>query len=103
MAELSPEFRDALAPLLAALGAATGRAPLRPFLGGEHAVKLEGDALRVPVRFELHWRRFRTLPTDLLREAAFQARRAQRVPGEDEADWTVFAEAFVRDEVLSHD
>ena len=74
--------------------------PLEARLSREaYAVRVAPPEVFVPVRFEVHWRRFGTVPTDLMRDAALAARRMAR-PTEDEADRVLFAELFVRDHVL---
>lgn len=83
---LSRELR--LPPLKAVVDASAHRARLR-----EHT-------LQVPVKYEVHWRRFRTLPLELIREAAYLAKQQQSLPVPDEADCRAFAEVFVRDHVL---
>lgn len=102
MDELSDAFRRRLEPLFAALASELGRRPFRIRLDATaHAVRLAGDEVQVPVRFEVHWRRFGTVPTDLVRDAAYAACRGQ--PKADEADCQAFAEVFLRDHVLRAD
>lgn len=65
-------------------------------------VRVAGARVSIPVRYEIHWRRFQTIATELLRDAAFEASRVNQ-PELDEADRVVFAEVFVRDRLLSGD
>ena len=97
MPGLSPEFVQRLDPILADLGRRLGIPALHAeFDPTTDRVRVQGETVRVPAKHEIHWRRFQTLPTDLVREAAYAlARRSQ-----DEADAHAFAEAFLRDAVL---
>lgn len=99
---LSPDFETAIGQLLSILAQALQRAtPWVPVLDPAAArVRLVQDALRIPVRYELHWRRFGVVPTELAHEAAYAAHALVNPEG-DEADRLTFAEVFVRDHVLA--
>lgn len=100
MPELSPDFHRELQRLLDELRRVVDAPVLEPRLDdGTHRLRIQAGTVRVPVRYEVHWRRFRTLPTELVRDLAFAVVRWVR-PEEDEADAQVFAEAFLRDAVL---
>lgn len=103
MAELSLDFRRELERLLAILSEELGQPPYTVRLGpASLRVQLHGTTLLVPLAFEQHWRRFRTTPTDLIREAARLARE-QADPDLDPADLEVFAEVFLRRHLLDAD
>lgn len=100
MSGLSPAFRDELVPLFDALAAAVGLPALEPRMSRDsYSVKVAAGQVLVPVRFEVHWRRFEKVPTDLVRDAAYAARRSTMDPF-DEADCQTFAQVFLRDHVL---
>lgn len=102
MTPLSPDFQARLDEVFQSLGSALARPAFRARLEERtHEARLEGDTVAVPVRFEVHWRRFGTVPTDLVRSAAYAAARA--TGRMDDADAQVFAEAFLRDHVLNAD
>lgn len=102
MSGLSPEFRAELEPLLARLADATGRPGFEPEADpASHKVRLQDNRILVPIRYEVHWRRFRTMPTELVRDVAYAAWR-QKGEG-DEADWQALAESFVRDHLMWSD
>lgn len=100
MPDLSPEFRQRLDPLLGALAQSLGHNPYELRLDpAGHRVRLDGEILWIPVRYEVHWRRFHAVPTELVREAAYWAKRLGHGAA-DEADCEAFAEAFLRDNLL---
>lgn len=83
-----------------ALAAALGRSRFELELDPRaHAVRLREPHVLVPVRYEVHWRRFHTLPTDLVRDAAYLAKRASP-DRPDEADCQAFSQWFLREHVL---
>jgi hypothetical protein len=95
----TPEFEQALARIFALLGQELWHRDLVPVLDASAAApRVQEGRVHVPVRFEVHWRRFQTLPTDLVRDAAYAAARQS---GRDEADAMVFAEVFLREHVLN--
>lgn len=99
MNDLSPEFRSTLRDLFVPLARALQHAEYDVRLDpAGHRGRLDEDLILVPVRYEVHWRRFRTIPTELVRDVVFEAHR--RSGRGDEADWMVAAEAYVRDHVL---
>lgn len=101
MSEPDSGFVAALQPLAEALGRELGLGVLRVEVDAASArVRLDRGVLRVPARFEHHWRSFGALPTDLVRDLASVAHDAAPGSG-DEADRVVFVEAFVRDHVLN--
>ncbi len=101
MTDLSPEFHRELEALVAELVRRLGMPPPRLQADAEaHGLRFRADEIRVPVRYEIHWRRFRSLPTELARDLAHAAGRAQ---GYDEVDAQAFAETFVRDVVLNRE
>jgi hypothetical protein len=66
------------------------------------SVDLRGDVLLVPGSMVQHWERFGVMPTTLLRDAAYAARRLRaQLDGESgagmEADAHAYAERFLRD------
>lgn len=103
LSDFSPEFRAELEAIFADLATELETEPYEVVLDPDvQAVIFDGRRILVPRRFEAHWRRFRTVPTDLVRDAAYLA-ALRAAPLMDDADRQVMTEAFVRDRLLSHD
>lgn len=101
MADLSAEFRTRLEEIFGNLSAALDLPPFQLKLAADsHVVRFHEGVLYIPVRYEVHWRQLRTVPTELVWDAAYDVRQ-RTGDGIDEALCSVFAETFVRDHVLN--
>ena len=101
MAGADAELPAALAPALAALATALHREAFRAsVVPTAYRVRVRGSEIEIPVQYEIHWRRFQTIPTQVVRDIAYLAKREASLPVPDDADCHAFAEVFVRDHVL---
>lgn len=101
-AELDAELRKVWSALGADVGVAATRFLVQPrILRGF----LERDVFVVPESHVNHFRRFGTIPTSLVRDAAYEAKKRQLTGGATrassiEADAMAYAEAFLRAAML---
>jgi hypothetical protein len=100
---LPPQLLEELGRLLAALSQDLG-APIptiRILPGALHA-SVQGGVLSLPGQHVSHWRRFGVIPTALVRDVAYSAKREQLLRhggmarAQVEADAMAYAERFLR-------
>jgi hypothetical protein len=102
MTEVPPELRRELDKIWAALMADVG-APKVTFImqAGTIRAFLQGNVFVVPASHAKHFERFGTIPTSLVRDAAYEAKKRQvtatgKKGASIEADALAYAEVFLR-------